>query len=67
MDKSLRTGIFTPVKLLNNLSASCSLRNLYILLFYTEHFDKSYILPFLVLKTSGFLVSVFFLHFFVNI
>ena len=64
MSKSLRNGIFIPVKLLNNLFlASCSLINFSFLLLHTAHFDKSIIHPFLVLATLGFLLSVFFLHF----
>ena len=64
MSKSLRNGIFIPVKLLNNLFlASCSLINFSFLLLHTAHFDKSIIHPFLVLANLGFLLSVFFLHF----
>ena len=63
MGKSLRNGIFTYVELLNNPLAYCSLRNFDFLLLYTEHFDKSIILPFLVLASFEFLFSVFFLHF----
>ena len=54
--------IFTPVKLINNSLALCSLRNFDFSLLNTEHFDKNIILPFLVFKTFGFLLSVFFLH-----
>ena len=63
MRKSLRNGIFIPVKLLNNLLASCSLINFNFLILHTAHFDKSIIHPFLVLATLGFLLSVFLLHF----
>ena len=64
MSKSLRNGIFIPVKLLNNLFlASCSLINFSFLLLHTAHFDKSIIHPFLVLANLGFLLSVLFLHF----
>ena len=55
-------GIFTPVKLLKNFLASCSLRNVDFFLLHTEHFDKSIILPFLVFTIFGFLLYVFFLH-----
>ena len=63
MSKSLRIGIFIPVNLLNNPLASCSLIKFDFLLLHTAHFDTSIILPFLVFKTFGFLLSVFFLHF----
>ena len=62
MGKSLKTGSFTPVKLINNPLAACSLRNFNFLLLHTEHFDKSIIIPFLVPTTFGFLLSVFFLN-----
>ena len=51
------------LKLLNNPVASWSLINLYFLLTYTAHFDKSIILLFFVYATFGFLISVFFIHF----
>ena len=54
MGKSLRIGTFIPVKLLNNPLASCYLRNFDFLLLHTEHFDRSIILPYLVLNTFGF-------------
>ena len=57
----LLKGVFIP-KLLNNLLASCSLINFDFLLSHTADFDKSIILLFFVLKTFGFLLSVFFLH-----
>ena len=63
MGKSLRIGTFIPVNLFNNTLSSCSLRNFDFLLLHTAHFDKSIILPFLVLKTFEFLHCVFFLHF----
>ena len=50
--KILVKGVFIP-KLLNNPLASCCLINC----------DKSIILPFFVLATFGFLLSVFFLLF----
>ena len=43
--------------------ASCSLINFDFLLIHSSHSDKSIILPFLVLKTSGVLLSDFPLHF----
>ena len=67
MGKSLRIGIFTPVKLLNNPLPSCSLRNFGFLLLHNDHFDKSIFVPFLVLTTYGYLLSVFFLIHFVEI
>ena len=60
MGKSLRNSTFTPVKVLENPLISCSLRNFDFLLLHTAHFDKGIILPFLVLTTFGFLLSVFF-------
>ena len=55
-------GVLIP-KLLSNPLAYCSLRNFDFLLLHTKHFDKSIILPFFVLTTFGFLLSVFVLHF----
>ena len=49
-------------KLHNNPLASCYLINLDFLLSHNAHVDKSIILPFFVLGTIGFLISVFFLH-----
>ena len=63
MGKSLRIGNFIPVKLFNNRLAPCGFINFNFLLSRTAHFDKSIILPFSVLKTFAFLLSVFFLHF----
>ena len=48
------------LKLLNNPLASCSLINFEFLLSHTAHYYKSIILPFFVLATFGFLLSVFF-------
>ena len=62
MAKSLRIGIFIPVKLLINPPA-CSLRNVEFLLLHTEHFDKSITFPFFVFTTSRCFLSLFFLHF----
>ena len=62
MGQSLRNGIFTVVNLLNNLLASCSLRNFNFLLLHTENFDKSIILSFLVFKT--FVFSTFWVFFY---
>ena len=50
-------------KLLNNPLGSCCLINFNFLLLYTAHFDKGIILTFLVHKTFGFLLFLFFLHF----
>ena len=61
MGKSLRIGIFTSAKLLDNPLASY-FRNFIFLLLQTTHFDKNIHL-FVVLKGFGFLLSVFFLHF----
>ena len=58
----LLQGVVIP-KLLNNPLGSCSLKNLDFLLTHTSHFDISIILPFFVLTTFGFLLSVLFLHF----
>ena len=49
MGKSIRIDIFITVKLLNNQLASCSLKDFDFLLLHTAHFDKSIILPCLVL------------------
>ena len=54
---------FLISKLLNSPLASFSLINFYILLLHTANFEKSIVLPFFVLATFGFLLSVFFLHF----
>ena len=59
MGKSLRIGIFTPVKLLNNPLASCSLRNFEFLLLRSENVYKSIILPFLVRTTWIFTFCIF--------
>ena len=58
--KSIRIGSFTPVKFLKNALVYCSLINFDFVLLHTENFDKRIILPFLVLTTFGFLLSVFF-------
>ena len=50
-------------KLLNNTLALCSLINFDFLLSHIAHFEKSIVLPFFVLTTFRFLLSVFFLHF----
>ena len=50
-------------KLLNNPFACCSLRNFDFLLPHIAHFDKIIVLPLVVFKTFGFMLSVFFLHF----
>ena len=60
MGKSLRIGIFTPAKLLNNALASCSLINFNFLLLHDAHFDKRIILPFLVFKNFAFLLYFFY-------
>ena len=57
----LLKDVFIP-KLLNNPLASCSLQNFQFLLLHTEHFVKSILLPFVVLTTFGFLLSIFFLQ-----
>ena len=59
----LKTGTFTPSKLLRNPLVSSSLRNFDFLLLHTDHFDKSIILPFLAFTSFGFLFSVFFQNF----
>ena len=59
----LEMVFFTPVKLLSNHLASCSLRNFTFLILYTAHSEKRIILSFLVLTIFEFLFSVFFLHF----
>ena len=63
MVKSLRIGSLIRVNLLNNPLASCFLINFDFLSSSTTHFDKTTILPFLVLATFGFLFFVFFQHF----
>ena len=60
MGKSLRIGIFTSAKLLDNPLASSSFRNFIFLLLQIAHFDKTIINLFVVLKGFGFLLSVFF-------
>ena len=60
MGISLKISSFIPSKLLNNTLASCSVRHFNFLLLDTENLDKSIILPFLVLATFVFLLSVFF-------
>ena len=50
-------------KLLNNAFACCSLINFDFLLPHIAHFDKIIVLPLVVFKTFGFMLSVFFLHF----
>ena len=60
--KEFFKGVFI-LKLLNNQLVSSSLINFDCLLCHTSHFVKNIILPFLVLTTFGFLLSVFFLHF----
>ena len=52
MSKSPKIGTFIPFKLLNNPVSS--LRNFNFLLLHTEHFDKSIIVPFLVLTNLRF-------------
>ena len=54
-------GVFIP-KLLNNPQAFFSIIDFFFLLLHFVPFDKSIILPFLVLTTLGFLLSVIFLH-----
>ena len=54
--------VFIP-KLRNNALASRSLINFDILLSHTSHFYQNVTLPFFVLTSLGFLLSVFFLHF----
>ena len=60
MGKSLRIGTFILVNLLINPLASCSLINFDFLLSHTAHFDKNIIFVFLVFRTFGYLLSVFF-------
>ena len=62
MGKSLRIGIFIPVKLLVNLLASCTSINFDFLPLHLAQFDKSNIFPFLVLTDFGFLLCVFFVQ-----
>ena len=57
MGISLKIGTFTAKKLLSTPLASYCLRNFDSFLLYTAHFDKSILLPFLVLTTVGFLLS----------
>ena len=52
-------GVLIP-KLINNPIASCSLRIFEVLLLHSEQLDKNIVLPFLVLTTFGFSLSVFF-------
>ena len=59
---TLLNGVLIP-NLLNNPYASWCLINLDILLPHTTHFNNIITLPLLVLKTSGSMFSVFFLHF----
>ena len=47
----------------NNPLAPCSVINLHLLLLHSWHLDEIIIFPFLVSETSGFLISIFFLHF----
>ena len=49
-------------KVLNNPLASCCLIIFYFLPSHNVHFDKTIILPFFVVETFGFLLTVFFLH-----
>ena len=63
MGTSRRTGIFIPVKLLNNPLPSSSLRNFNFQLRHTTNFDKSTTLRVLVLATLELLLSVFFLQY----
>ena len=56
-------GVFIP-KLLNNPPASCSFINFEFLLSHTAHCHKSIILPFFVLTSFGYLLSVFCLQVF---
>ena len=51
------------VVIVNNQEASCSLMNLNFLLAHTTHQGNIMIFSFLVFLTSGFLISVFRLHF----
>ena len=62
MGISLKISTLIP-KLHNDSLASCSLINFDFLLLHTAPFDKSIVFPFLVLTTSGFLFSVFFLFY----
>ena len=48
------------LKLLNILFASCSFKNLNFLLLHIAHFDNKIVLPLLIFKTLGFILSVFF-------
>ena len=52
MVKSLRYGILTPIKLLND--PSCSWKNFNFLPLHTSYFDKNIALPLLVRKTLSF-------------
>ena len=55
----LLSGVLRP-KLLNIPFASCSFINLDYLVPHIEHFDNNILLPLLVFKTFGFILSVFF-------
>ena len=55
----LLTSVLKP-RLLNVTFASCSFINLDFLLPHLAHFDNSVVLPLLVFKTLGFILSVFF-------
>ena len=57
----LKVSLF--LKLLNDPLASYFLISFDFLLSHTVHFDKSFILPFFVFTTFGFLLSLFFLPF----
>ena len=58
----LFNGVLIP-KLLNNPFACFSLIDFYFLLSHIAHVDKIIVLPLVVFKTLGFILSVFFLHF----
>ena len=58
----LLKGVFIP-KLCNNPLACCCLINFVFFLSHTAQFEKRIILPFFVLATFGFLLSVFFPRF----
>ena len=60
MGISLKIGTFTPNKLVNTTLASYYSRNFDFLVLQTAHFDKSIILPFLVVT----LLDFYFLYFF---
>ena len=57
----LFNGVLRP-KLLNNPFACCSIINFDFLLPHMAHFDRIIVLPLVVFKTFGFMLSVFFFY-----